>query len=273
MLDKTIKTFQEFFSQEGRLFRYSLSYCFLLALFPTLIITVILFQNNILDIHNILPFVYQFIPQEVIEPFIEYVMSKDYHTLTSMIVSLVVSSYLASNSFYSFMLISANHEEFETYGILIRIKAIILFAIFVLGIAGVAIATHVLQLHFVLIVLIGIFVVFYIFYRTLSFEKRPWQYGLPGAIFTTLALIVVGYLFLYIISIFTSYENIYGPLASIMILLLSIYVVSSIIYFGYCLNDNFAFSHSEKEYKNIKYYCFGEKWLGKLEDLVMRFKR
>lgn len=267
---KVLATIIEFMSQEGRLFRYSLSYCFLLALLPTLIVIVMLFQNNIIDIHTILPVIYQYLPQDILEPFIEYVMSKDYHTITSMLIAFIASSYLASNSFYSFMLISANHEEFDTYGILIRMKAIVLFICFVMAISAVAIATHLLEINFFIVVGCGLLVVFYFFYRTLSFQKQPICYGLYGAVFTTVAIIIVGFLFFYIIKDFTSYQNIYGPLASLATLLLSIYVVSSIIYFGYCINIVFCSSFVKKEYKTIAYYRFGEKYIKKLQDIFYR---
>ena len=39
-----------------------------------------------------------------------------------------------------------------------------------------------------------------------------------------------------IVTKFTSYQDVYGPLASLVTLLLAIYLISCIIYFGFCLN-------------------------------------
>lgn len=264
MIKRFTAAFFEFFSQEGSLFRYSLSFCFLLALFPTLIVVLVLFQNDILDIQKVLTFIYQYLPQELLEPFVQYVMAKDYSNIISVIITLIVSGYLASNSFYSFMLISANHEEFKTYGILIRIKAILLFTMVVVGLLIIGVTTHILQLNRLITLLVVFLFGLYVFYRTLSFERRPWQFGLAGAIFATIAMALVGVLFFYIIKTFTSYHTIYGPLASVVVLLLSIYVFSSIIYFGYCLNDVFPFSYPNKKIKMAKFYEYGEYYIDKI---------
>lgn len=270
MLKKLMEAFLEFFSQEGSLFRYSLSFCFLLALFPSLIVIVIMFQNEILDLDKILTFIYQYLPKEIIEPFIEYVMAKDYSNLMSVFITLSLSGYLASNSFYSFMLISANHEEFETYGILIRIKAILLFSLVVIGVMVAGIVSHLLGINILLTTVVVVLFGLYFFYRTLSFERRPWKYGLPGAIFATVMIAIVGVVFFYIIKTFTSYHTIYGPLASVVVLLLSIYVFSCIVYFGYCLNNVYSFCYSNKKIKMAKFYCYGEKWIDKIKNIVSR---
>lgn len=266
MIKKFTEAFFEFFSQEGSLFRYSLSFCFLLALFPSLIVVIVLFQNEILDIQKVLTFVYQYLPKELIEPFVEYVMAKNYSNILSVIITLSVSGYLASNSIYSFMLISANHEKFETYGILIRIKAILLFIIIIVGVLVIGVTTHLLQLNILITILVVFIFGLYVFYRTLSFERRPWQFGVPGAVFSTVAMILVGLLFFYIIKTFTSYHTIYGPLASVVVLLLSIYVFSSIIYFGYCLNDVFTFSYPIKKIKMARFYEYGEYYIDKITE-------
>lgn len=272
MIKKFMDAFLEFFSQEGSLFRYSLSFCFLLALFPSLIVVVIMFQNEILDLQKILPFIYQYLPKEIIQPFIEYITAKDYTNLMSVIFTLSLSGYLASNSFYSFMLISANHEKFDTYGILIRMKAILLFCLVVIAIMVAVIISQVFGISIFITGLVVVLGGLYLFYRTLSFQRRPWNYGLPGAILATVMMVIFGILFFYIIKTFTSYHSIYGPLSSVVVLLLSIYVFSSIIYFGYCLNNVFSFCYPNKRIKMAKFYRHGEKWIDKIKNIISRGK-
>ena len=122
----------KFFSSQGNLFRYSSSFCMLLGLLPGLIIVLRIFQNEILNNPKLVEFLYWYLPKELISPFIEYVLSKDYDTYLSLIISMGLSIYLASNAIYSFMLISKDDEGFDTYAILVRIKAIVVFVLLVI---------------------------------------------------------------------------------------------------------------------------------------------
>lgn len=249
----------EFLSLEGSLFRYSLSYCLLLALLPGIIIVLLMFQYSVLGVDNLLVFLYRFVPEALINPFIEFIMNKSYNSAIGVLAALIVPCYVASKSFYSFMLISATQEEFEPHKILIRIKSIGLFFIFVIGIVGVAILVHYLSWDMISGYGIGLFVIFWLFYRMLSFEKRPFSFGLVGAFFTSIAIALVGSLFFYCINVFTSYQAIYGPLASLVVLFLAVYIISCIIYFGYCLNIIYGAHYQKKEYKSMRYYQFGDK--------------
>ncbi|MFV0396139.1 MAG: YhjD/YihY/BrkB family envelope integrity protein [Coprobacillaceae bacterium] len=264
-IQHTFSAILEYTSQEGRIFRYSLSYCFLLALFPSLIIVVIMFQNGFIEMDTILHLIYQFVPQTFIEPFVDYITEKVYTTGISTVITLGVSCYMASNSFYSFMLISANEEEFKTYGILIRIKSLVVFAFFIVVIIFIG---FIVQQGFIdnsIIGFISIFMVLYFFYRTLSFVKRCIWYGLPGAIFATLTIVIVGTIFYELIKVFTSYQSIYGPLASFAIALLAIYVIASITYFGYCLNNAFDSECKITGFKNMWFFNKGNTLMNKIE--------
>ena len=57
-----------------------------------------------------------------------------------------------------------------------------------------------------------------------------------GAMFSTICIMGLATLFVTIVKYFTSYQDVYGPLASLVTLLLAIYLISCIIYFGFCLN-------------------------------------
>ncbi|MFQ9724261.1 MAG: YihY/virulence factor BrkB family protein [[Clostridium] innocuum] len=77
---------------------------------------------------------------------------------------------------------------------------------------------------------------FTMMYRALSFRKRNWSFGIIGAMFSTICILGLAALFVTIVSHFTSYKDVYGPLASLVTLLLAIYLISCIIYLGFCLN-------------------------------------
>ena len=54
-MKKINRLINEYFSLESSLFRYSLSYCLLLALLPGIFIILILFQYSIIDVGSFLP--------------------------------------------------------------------------------------------------------------------------------------------------------------------------------------------------------------------------
>lgn len=269
-MKKMHRVIKEFTSLEGILFRYSLSYCLLLALLPSLIIAVFIISNSVLTIEELMSFLYQYLPQDLIEPFIDYLMTKDYNSLISLTISLVIACYLASKSFYTLMLIVSKHESFITLKILIRIKSFYMFIVFVVGIFMMLFITYVLGFNLWLSYSVGIVLLFYILYRMVSFEKRPFSYGLLGAVFSGISIIAIGYLFFGLVKEFTSYDNVYGPLSSFVVLLLSIYLISSIIYFGYCLNMVYGSKKQIVSYKSIRFYQWGETLIGKVGYVMKR---
>lgn len=272
-MKKVANVYKEFFSIEGSLFRYSLSYCLLLALLPSLILMIVLFQNSIFDLNEILQYLYQFIPSELLEPFINYILKRDYSSMFSLIVALVTACYLASKSFFSFMMISSTQEEFKTYKILIRIKSVFLFVLFLGSVIGIGLVAHFLNLNAYFTYGTGLVVVFYFLYRLLSFEKRPVTYGLLGAIFVSVSIVCIGYGFFNVVQVFTSYESVYGSFSSLVILFLSVYVIASVMYLGYCINFIYGKSYAQTEYKSIWFYEHGERIIDAIKKIFTRGKK
>lgn len=252
----------KFISPQGNLFRYSSSFCILLALLPGLIIVLKIFQNEILNDPEIVDFLYGYIPEVLLAPFIQYILARQYNTYLSMIISMSLSIYLASNACYSFMLISMNDENFHTYGILIRIKAIVMFIYLIIGLLILAIVNYII--NSIIVIIFGLLIFFYLFYRILSFEKRPLTYGLIGSLFAGSGIMMIGIFFFYYVEHYTRYDILYGPLASLVVLLISIYLISSVIYFGYCLNREYGKSYQMCSYKHLWYYTLGDKLIKKL---------
>lgn len=234
-MKKIIAVYKEFTSFDGSLFIYSLSFSFLLALAPSLIIFVMLFNFAYLDPNMLVAFVERFIPKEILGDFIAYIVPREYNLIPA-IITLCTSFWLASRSVYSFLLISAQHEEIEVPKWAIRIRAIYLFIILALLIVASIFIGTLLSEYLPLVSATIMFVIFTMIYRALSFRKRNVTFGVIGGLFTTIAILGVAALFFTLVNEFTSYESVYGSLASLVTLLLSIYIISFIIYFGYCLN-------------------------------------
>ena len=110
--DKSVKIKllkEKYLSNEGALFRYSLSYCLLLALLPTMMMFFMFYS----DFSYVVSFLYQFIPQEFIDGYIEYLSYHQNENLLSLIFSFLLAGFVASKVFYSFMLLVMKDENYH----------------------------------------------------------------------------------------------------------------------------------------------------------------
>lgn len=260
-MDKIRNIYREFTSFEGSLFKYSLSFSMLLALAPSLLLFAMLFRYAYLPIDIILRFVVSFLPDtsvQTLDQIFLFFTDKDY-SIASFIVTVCVSFYLASRSIFSFLLISASHEEIDVPKWSIRIKSIVIFLVLVVLLAlGGYLATEfndflpIISATFMLLMFTGL-------YRALSFRRRNWGFGMIGGMFSTVCIMVLADLFVTIVQNFTSYKDIYGPIAVLVTSLLAIYLISCIIYLGYCLNIVFEEDYGSEAnlpMKNKNFFMF-----------------
>lgn len=274
-MQKLKSLYQEFTSFEGSLFKYSLSFSLLLALAPSLLIFALLFKYAYLDNTMIIDVLMNFVPDgdgEIVNQLFAFFTSKDY-SMVSFIVTMAASFYLASRSIFSFLLISASHERVHVPKWAIRIKSVYLFIAFVLVVlCFIFISTYFVE--FLPIVSSCVMLIFfYMMYRSLSFRKRDWSFGLLGALFSTISVMCLMSLFVTIVKHFTSYQDVYGPLASLVTLLLAIYIISCIIYFGFCLNLVCEDSYGREErlpMKNARLFTNASQINSKIEKKVIR---
>ena len=243
-MNKLIQCFEEITSHEGSLFTYSLSYSLLLTIAPAITIFVAFFSVFVLDVDLIVETLSMFLPSEYIAPFVDFLLNKESINTMTSIVSMIISFWLASRSNYSFLLISSKREEVLIPKWIIRAESYLQFLVVTVYVIGAAIL--ITSLSFMdpwlmpVVYLIAAFFGFYMFYRFSSFLKREKSYGVVGALAATLGVLLIGILFFEIINRFTNYDNVYGPLSSLVILFLSIYLIASVIYIGYILNQAFA---------------------------------
>ena len=243
-MNKLIQCFEEITSHEGSLFIYSLSYSLLLTIAPAITIFVAFFSVFVLDVDLIVETLSMFLPSEYIAPFVDFLLNKESINTMTSIVSMIISFWLASRSNYSFLLISSKREEVLIPKWIIRAESYLQFLVVTVYVIVAAIL--ITSLSFMdpwlmpVVYLIAAFFGFYMFYRFSSFLKREKSYGVVGALAATLGVLLIGILFFEIINRFTNYDNVYGPLSSLVILFLSIYLIASVIYIGYILNQAFA---------------------------------
>lgn len=280
-MDKIKDVIMEFLSPEANLFVYSLSFGLLLSLAPGLIIFALMFKwGTFLDINVVIDLFRSLhlsgdIQAIVEEIFLEF-MNKEYGFIPA-ITTLCLSFWLASRSVNSFLLISASHEKVDVVKFSIRIQSIFMFIVLVaLLIGGVFLATFLYNLvdSSLLPLLAAVIMVplISLMYRALSFRKRSLTFGLIGGLFTTTAMIILFYLSFILIHQMITYNRIYGSLASLVALLLVIYIIGSVIYLGFLLNLVFEESYGREEtlpMKHKKYY----RWCEKLYDRLPFVKK
>lgn len=239
-MKKLIQLWSEYTSFEGSLFRYSLAYSLLLALAPGLTVFVVLFVLAYLDPEIIVRYATQILPEEYIVPFVDFLLTKDTASFSTVVVSLGVSLWLASRSISSFLMISAKFEKVSYPKWMLRVKSVFLFLglslYLVISLVIVTSLKLLADFYLPFVTAIGLVIGFTGFYRSLSYRKNNSSYGFAGALFSSVAILLSGYLFFAILNRFMNYDTVYGPLASLMILLLSTYLLSNIIYFGYLIN-------------------------------------
>ena len=251
---KIIASIAQIHSFEGSLFVYSLSFSLLLTIAPALIVFVASFQWLNIDVNQLIHLLSQIMPVELISPFIDFLLNKSSASVWVSMISMGVSLFLASRCIYSFLLIAVSVEKVDYPKWSIRIYSVFEFVLIYLYVIGCVMLTSYLgRISFIYVPLLYFSAAlfgFYVFYHLCTFKDRGKSYGFIGALFSTIAIYLVGLLFFQIVYHFTNYDSIYGPLASLMVLFLSVLVISMIIYMGYVLNTQFVSTKKEKNRRN-----------------------
>ncbi len=240
-MDFIKKVYLLFDSFQGRLFRYALSFSLLLAIAPILIAVILVFKYIIIINEGVyevfVQVLIQYLPSDIILPFVEW-FAKEGEPIgfAATISTLVLSFYLASRSIYSFLMISAQVEKVKPNSIYVRVRAIVLTVYFALYLGVAYFFLMLLPQFWLIVATVLAIILFMCMFHALSYYRRPLLFGLAGSLFSVSAFVLLGMLLTKILETFTSYPTVYGPLASFMTLLLSIYIIACIIYLGFCIN-------------------------------------
>lgn len=232
--------FTLFTSVRGTLFTYSFAYAFLLGMAPLLLLIVLFVSRYIREATVITNFLAEFIPEDLIVRFLDFLGGYSFSGVFSTVTLFVIAIYVASNSIYALILFDQERRDRHDNKLFLRLISIVNLVAILLVISVSLVFTGFVNGIFIhvnwLTQPLILFVVFLVFYRLLSIRDTQIRHVYKGSIAAALLISLAGTLFFTIINTFTHYENIYGPMASIMILLLSCYVVACIVYFGYCVN-------------------------------------
>lgn len=265
VIKQFISAYKMLTSQDGRLFTYAFAYSLIIAVAPLIIVSVVLASYFIFDADTIIHFLSMYIPSEFILPFVNYIKGSAPTDLVVIISLSSVSLWVSSRTVYSFLLESSRNDAIGVRSFVLRIVAMI-YMIFFLALAGgiVYVFSYVPVIPFVTKPLI-VWVLMMMFYRTVSFRFAKFKDVYLGSIFASLGILTFGQLFFVYINQYSNYETIYGPMASLMILLISVYWLSWFVYGGYCINVSFYAIDSGKPHK--------KKWLERFIDSSSKWTR
>lgn len=234
-------------SNEGTLFTYALAYSIITGVAPLLIITVVYMGTYIYNVDQIVTILQRYIPQDLILPFVSYIQASEMTSKWFIVSLLVVSIWVASKSIYSFLLRSSDVDNVNINHFILRLLAMVYFAIIILGIGLVSFLMGYFPFinRYALPFLMILF--FVIVYKLLSFRYTGFRDVIYGAIFSSVTLTLLGRLFFQYINQYSNYETIYGPLASLMIMFISGWFIAWVVYCGYCIN--YVFRHDDGKVK------------------------
>lgn len=237
-------------SYEGTLFTYAFAYSIIAGIAPFLIIAVVFIGGYIYPVDQLIMFLQRYVPADLVVPFVEYLSGSSIDNLWLIISLLVVSVWVASKSIYSFLLLSSEQDGLSVYHFLLRLLAMVYFVLIILGIGVMIFVLGYFPIANSFALPFVILAFFILFYRLLSFKYTAFKDVILGSIFSSVTLSLLGRLFFNYINQYSNYQTIYGPLASLMILLISGFIIAWVIYCGYCINYVFRDQSSEPKQKD-----------------------
>lgn len=236
-----------------------ISFFLMLSLIPIISLIVYfasLFAFNIMDIIDLFE---NFIPKELLENLSDF-LSKTHFTV-GMGISMIVAFFLASNGSYS-MIVASNflYKEDTSSYLTKRVKAVImtvllvflvLFILLVIGFGNsimdffvnlgiISRFKEIVYLVFYLIkwpfAILTIFFTVKILYTMAPDVNISSKQVTKGAIFTTISWTVIANIYSFYVSNFSSYDAIYGNLATVVILMMVLYIFSYLFVIGIAMN-------------------------------------
>ncbi len=265
-LVKTIK------KPEMRILPGQLAFFLVLSIIP--IITMLAFTGKLFSIslNDITPLLKETVPSGVLDLLLPFLTSKglNINTWFSMIVGFLVASngahsiIVTSNTLYKIE--SDDYLKRRIKALLLTIVLLMLFVFILFGLAfGNAILKTILDMvlshslaekiyvYFVFvkwpIALIVAFLMIKMLYTLAPDSRIPSKYVNMGAIFTSLGLILVTFIYSFYANNVANYNIFYGNLANIIVLMIWVYAISYVIVIGIALNTEYY--HLENNANNI----------------------
>lgn len=223
-------------NQDSVIFQLGFAYSILLSLIPLLVIFVVLFNRFALNTEALIEIFGQFIETNLLASFIKFFNAENSGELLSLIILLIISINLGSRAFITYLYLTQRIEETKYKWWFLKLRALLgLITFVVVFTISLYLATR-FSLNNSLVQFMISIVSLLILYRGLALEHRSIKNLYKGALISGVGLYLMTYGLYYFFNNLFNYKSIYGPLASLMVLFLSIYILAKIIHLGYCIN-------------------------------------
>lgn len=237
---------QEYTHPKGTLIRNNIAYSILMALAPLVALLTILSLHILKTTKWLYDFLILFIPSHLVTSMLQVGLQSSTYGFLPFVVTLGFAYYTASRGFYAIMLAFCSYDEetIRKHHLAITLQSLLAPLLFI-TLVFLIIFLHIIisfwfpTLSFLTSSLLSLLLYFILslhFFYTISYPKRPLRFLLPGSLFFAFGLTIMGFLFFFYIHTFTHYTDIYGSIASIMILLLSTRLISMLMHMGACIN-------------------------------------
>jgi len=256
----------------------SLAFHFFLAMIPFGLLLVILSAYlPFYDIEqDIVPILAGFIPEQLVTNFLSSMHDFEHSSVSSLIsFGFVLSLYFSSNGF-AVMIETFNHSQhnFKKRGYWsVKIASVVFVIVFLIGLLisffilltekrmlnnwadrSVFVESHYYTFFLILnglfFALVLYFAIALIYYFGPS-KREGFRFFSAGATLTTLFIIVISVVYVYYINEFSKYNELYGSIGTIMILLLWIYFVSISLLVGFELNASIHGARMKKHLNRL----------------------
>lgn len=271
-IKKTVKNFLKILKQpEMQVLPGQLAFNMLISLIPILAICVSIISYFISNF-NLSSVINDFLPTSLAEVIIPFVVSKEGTSIFIVFFAYIImatkapkSIIITSNNLYKIKEDNALKINLKAIFMTIVLIILLIFMIFIPILGNVIV--NILDNYFniskivwliTIIKVISSFIFIYVSVKLLytmapSKEVRSSTTS-TGALFTTISWIISTEIFSFYITNLASFDELYGNFANIIILLLWVYLLSSLFVIGMAMNIN-KYNSSEKEeveYEKIK---------------------
>lgn len=240
--------FKMYTSHDSQIFQLGFAYSILLSLVPILIIFIVLFNRFALDIDAIVEIFGQVIDTDLLNSFIKFFTAENSGEFLSLIILLIISFNLGARAFMTYLYLTQRIESNHYRWWFLKLRALQgLLTLIITVVASVYITTQ-LGLNNSFVQFLVFITALLLLYRFLALEHRSLLDVYKGALVAAVGLYLMTFVLYAFFNNIFNYQSIYGPLASLMVLLLSIYALAKIIHFGYCINYVFRNKNSEPKH-------------------------
>ena len=184
------------------------------------------------------------IPANIVAGFVNVGLETDAFGFIPFVTTIAISIFVASRGFYAIILAfsTPGPEDRNVFHMnLIAVLSPFAFCIFAIVLIGtisflqIYIPSSMVAVNWMISFAVNTLLCLSFFFLT-TYPARHLKYIINGTVVMAVGLTVMSNFFMFIIDNYFNYNDLYGSLAYLLILFLAIVWISSIIYYGYCVN-------------------------------------